>query len=101
VLLHVLDIASDGAEDRYKAVEAILGELDVKDIPRVIALNKVDRADPFDLENATDRWNGVPISAARGEGLDRLKTVLLETLEKRRGSVTRMINELEIAFSAD
>ena len=101
VLLHVLDIASDGAEDRYKAVEAILSELDVKDIPRVIALNKVDSADPFDLENAVERWNGIPISAARNEGLDRLKTVLLETLEKKRGLVTRMLDELEVAFSAD
>ncbi len=70
VLLHVLDVAADGAEDRYNAVEDILTELEVQDIPRVIALNKMDAADPFDLERAVERWNGVPISAARKEGLD-------------------------------
>jgi GTP-binding protein HflX len=85
VLLHVLDVASDGAEDRFEAVDQILSELEVQAIPRVLALNKIDGADPFDLERARDRWEeGIAISAATGEGLPALRDALVAALERAR-----------------
>lgn len=76
VLLHVLDAAADGAQDRVDTVEEILLELDLKGARRVLALNKVDTADRFDVESLRDRLGGIEISAASGRGLDELKHVL-------------------------
>ena len=87
VLLHVLDVASDGAEDRYNAVEEILEELELAGLPRVLALNKADSADPFDLDTALERWNAVAISAMQREGMDELRQRLLETMVFARSRV--------------
>lgn len=73
VLLHVLDAAGDGAEHRFDAVREILSELELRDARSVLALNKVDRADRFDVESLRDRLGGFEVSAATGRGLEELK----------------------------
>jgi GTPase len=79
-LLHVLDAASDGAMERYAAVQDILEELEVT-VPQVLLLNKADRADPFDLARLEERFpEAIMISAAKGDGFDRLKLALFKTL---------------------
>ena len=80
VLLHVIDAASDGMLERYKAVEEILDELELKNIPRLMVLNKIDRADPFDLEDKLERFVGVGVSAATKRGLEELKSRVLQGL---------------------
>ncbi|HWG85621.1 MAG TPA: GTPase HflX [Deinococcales bacterium] len=85
VLLHVLDVASDGSEERFDAVEEILGELGLQNARRVLALNKADAADPFDLERARDRWpEAVTISAAKELGLGELRARLVTEVETAR-----------------
>ena len=79
VLLHVLDVSEEGFDERKQAVEALLAELGIER-PVVLALNKIDRADPYDLELARERYGGVPVSARKGEGLAELKTALGEAL---------------------
>ncbi len=79
LLLHVLDVSEPGFLDRKAAVETLLFDLGIER-PGVLALNKVDRADPFDVELARERLEGVPISAARGTGLKELKSALKEAL---------------------
>ena len=78
VLLHVIDAASDGMLERFKAVEEILDELELKNIPRLVVLNKIDRADPFDLEDKLERFVGVGVSAATKRGLEELKSRVLQ-----------------------
>jgi GTPase len=78
VLLHVIDAASDGMLERFKAVEEILEELELKAIPRLVVLNKIDRADPFDLEDKLERFVGVGVSAATKRGLEELKSRVLQ-----------------------
>jgi GTPase len=78
VLLHVIDAASDGMLERFKAVEEILEELELKNIPRLVVLNKIDRADPFDLEDKLERFVGVGVSAATKRGLEELKSRVLQ-----------------------
>jgi GTPase len=97
VLLHVLDIANDGAEDRYSAVEEILEELELAGLPRVLALNKADSADPFDLDTALERWNAVAISAAQREGMDELRQRLLETMVFARNRVEVVNDAMDYA----
>jgi len=79
VLLHVLDVSEPGYDERKRAVEALLAELGIER-PVVLALNKTDRADPYDVEIARERYRGVPVSAAKKEGLPELKAALREAL---------------------
>ncbi len=76
VLLHVVDVASPGADTRYESVRRILEDLGTADLPTVVALNKADAADPDVIEREQARLGGVPVSAARGVGLDDLKAAL-------------------------
>lgn len=75
-LLHVVDVAAPGADTRHAAVERILRDLGIEDLPTVVALNKADAADRETLAREQDRLGGVPISAARAEGLNGLKGAL-------------------------
>ncbi len=93
VLLHVLDVAQDGADERFEAVEDILSELKIEHSPRLVVLNKIDAADNFDLEKMRERLDDadlqhVSVSAAKRTGLTELRdrlgemlahTVLIET----------------------
>jgi len=79
VLLHVLDVSEPGFDERKRAVEELLAELGLSR-PAVLALNKLDRADPYDLELARERYGWVPVSAQKGEGLAELKAALGEAL---------------------
>lgn len=84
VLLHVVDASTDGALERFDAVEDILHELELGALPRVVALNKADRADPFDLETLQERLDALAVSAVTKAGLPELKTKVLETVMRAR-----------------
>jgi GTP-binding protein HflX len=78
LLLHVVDASSPRLEEQMKAVEDILGKLDLEGIRRLLVLNKVDRLDPNQTAALTRRFEGVPISA-----LDRRTfSGLLEAMER-------------------
>ncbi|WP_018461764.1 GTPase HflX [Thermus oshimai] len=79
LLLHVLDASEDGALGRYGVVEELLRELSVE-APRVLALNKADRAAPYDLYYLQERLGGVAVSALKGTGLPALREALAEAL---------------------
>ena len=81
LLLHVVDASAVGADSRYEAVRRILDDLEIGDLPSVVALNKADSTDPETLERERSRLGGVAISAHSGEGLGQLKHVLSQTLE--------------------
>ena len=89
VLLHVIDAASDGMLERFKAVEEILDELELKNIPRLVVLNKIDRADPFDLEDKLERFVGVGVSAATKRGLEELKSRVLQGILVARAELPK------------
>jgi GTPase len=89
VLLHVIDAASDGMLERFKAVEEILDELELKNIPRLVVMNKIDRADPFDLEDKLERFGGVGVSAATKRGLEELKSRVLQGILVARAELPK------------
>ncbi|MDO4245422.1 MAG: GTPase HflX [Deinococcus sp.] len=76
VLLHVVDAASPGADQRQSAVNRILDDLGFADLPTVVALNKADAADPEVLEREQERTGGIPVSALKNLGLTELKDAL-------------------------
>ncbi len=83
LLLHVVDLSHPNAEEQVTAVEEVLEELGAGHKIMVTALNKIDRLDLADPEQA-DRLqravaaypNAVVISAKTGQGLDSLLTTI-------------------------
>jgi GTP-binding protein HflX len=80
LLLHVVDAATPGAPGRVDAVERILDALGLK-VPRLVALNKSDIADPGVLRDLADRYAATPVSAVSGKGMSDLRARLAEALE--------------------
>ncbi|MCK5433833.1 MAG: GTPase HflX [Dehalococcoidales bacterium] len=95
MLLHVVDLTCHNAPEQCQVVEDILADLDLREKPRVTALNKIDlllngdrtwdEASAInylsDQRGAGDK-NTVLISAARGWGLTKLLKLISGTLAK-------------------
>jgi GTP-binding protein HflX len=93
VFLHVVDLASHNAPEQCQAVEEILGDLNLRDNPRITALNKIDllldKARTWSEEEAINylslqtgevSQNTVLISATKGWGLAKLLEVIGQVL---------------------
>jgi GTP-binding protein HflX len=74
LLLHVVDITHPNAVEQAKAVEQTLNDLEISDIPIVVALNKIDRLEPEQREAILSGPfpHSVPISALHPLNLDQL-----------------------------
>jgi GTP-binding protein HflX len=82
LLLHVVDASSPEAEKQISAVNAVLDELGLTDHPTLLVLNKVDKVPDrsyLDVLRA-HHDEAIPISAASGDGLDRLGQAVREIL---------------------
>jgi GTP-binding protein HflX len=76
LVLHVADASVPEEElvERVHAVEDVLAEVGAGDRPRLLVLNKVDLIDPERERELGFRHPGaIQVSAATGEGLDRLR----------------------------
>jgi GTP-binding protein HflX len=87
LLVHVMDAGAPAPylEQHFLAVQNVLRELriDGKEIMNV--LNKIDRIDSINtVSRLAHEWSAIPISAARGTGLDQFITAL----ERRLSPVT-------------
>jgi GTP-binding protein HflX len=86
VLLHVVDITHPNAAEQARAVEDTLAELDVQDVPVIVALNKIDRLPDLGQarQAATESPHTAAISAARHIGIDdllaKVEQILFESL---------------------
>jgi GTP-binding protein HflX len=88
VLVHLVDITHENAEEQYQTVEKTLEDLGLADKPRVVAFNKVDALAAHDghaaigsIEHAlkAEHPEAVLVSAAREWNLDSL----LRTVETK------------------
>jgi GTP-binding protein HflX len=106
LLLHVVDISHPNAREQATAVQQTLADLGVRDIPLVIALNKIDRLPDPDAVRAmlAEFPHSVGISAEKRIGLDDLlATVQHELFESavtvhvriphRRGDLIALFHE--------
>ena len=71
LLIHLLDAADPEHPRQLEAVEQILGDLAIDNLPQLVALNKIDRLSPEEQEQLRDQGR-ILISALDGEGLDQL-----------------------------
>jgi GTP-binding protein HflX len=81
LLLHVVDIADPRLEQKLAAVERILDDLHLADIPRLLVLNKADLVDPAVARGHAGRYEGVLVSAAKRTGFGDL----IHAAEERLG----------------
>ena len=98
LVMHVLDITHPNAAQMAEVVDNIMGDLNVLDKPRIMALNKVDlldeAADSDTLGRALRLADGeqrcVFTSAETGAGLDELLREIDAALEPGLTSIDRM-----------
>ncbi|WP_435017754.1 GTPase HflX [Tundrisphaera sp. TA3] len=85
LLLHVADASSPEAEAQITAVNTVLEELGLSEQPTILVLNKVDKVTDrsfLDVLRA-HHDDSISISAANGEGLERLEKAVREVLDER------------------
>jgi GTP-binding protein HflX len=81
LLLHVIDIAHAGWEERTEVVEQVLADLEVGDVPILHVFNKIDQLEHGELIALEDRIqrampNSVFVSAVLPDGLEPLRRAL-------------------------
>jgi GTP-binding protein HflX len=96
LLLHVVDAADEHLEAKYRAVEALLEQLGLSEVPTLVVMNKADLLPPGQAEALARRYGGVAVSATRRKGLGRL----IETAEERL-TARPVIGEPEAAVAAE
>ncbi len=72
LLLHVVDVSSPAMDDHIRAVETILNDLEMDDIPRLMVLNKMDRVALEVVANLERLHQAVAIAACDRRTLPRL-----------------------------
>lgn len=107
VILHVVDASHVNMQAQIESVEDTLAELEITDLPTVMALNKIDLLSPYDqLALDIDQMRGavVPVSAVSGAGIEELMVAVeaamvgyLEPLHVflpyKRGDLLSMLHE--------
>jgi GTP-binding protein HflX len=84
LLLHVVDIADPRLEEKMKAVQKLLEELDLSEIPCLLVLNKADLLPPAEALALANRHHGVAVSATKRQGLRRLITAAEDALHPKQ-----------------
>jgi GTP-binding protein HflX len=81
-LLHVADVSHPQVEDQMQVTSEVLSSLELDTRPTIMVLNKIDAAEPAAIERTSRLHPGaVCISAAKGEGLEALRTALADLMD--------------------
>ena len=92
LLLHVIDASSSEVDRHIPAVRAVLGEIGAGSVPELLVANKCDVATADQMAELVDA-GAVPVSAATGEGVDKL----LEALAARLRALNTIV-ELSVPY---
>ncbi|MEM7352996.1 MAG: GTPase HflX [Acidobacteriota bacterium] len=84
LLLHVLDAADEHLEAKEHAVDALLVDLELEAIPRLIVLNKADLLPEAEVDALLAHHGGVAVSAVKRQGLKQLIAAVEEALGSGR-----------------
>lgn len=84
LLLEVIDAGDREALRQAEAVEQVLREMELDELPRLVVLNQIDRVtDRLELAVLRNRFpRAVAISARSGEGLDALEAEIATVLDR-------------------
>ena len=95
LLLHLADASARDPEAQIRAVEAILAELNLDGIPRVLVLNKCDRLPPAQAGALCRRYGAVGISALHPATLTPMIELLDRALARRLDSGSKHLRPWE------
>jgi GTP-binding protein HflX len=76
LLLHVVDAADPAHEEQLATTHALLRELDLADLPRLLVLSKCDLIPLEHARNLAERYQALPLSAARPDDIAALRAEL-------------------------
>ena len=93
LLVHVADSDAADPQEQIDAVRSVLDDIGAGDIPELLAFNKADVTDEAKRLTA-EHGGSVSLSAANGEGVDHLVTVMGDRLR-----VTDRVVELVVPFA--
>lgn len=80
ILIHVVDLSSDQMDKQMDVVNELIREFGWQDKPIIYAFNKVDIA-PFSKKFHVAQHPRAFVSARTGEGIERLKALMVEALK--------------------
>ncbi|MBN2645871.1 MAG: GTPase HflX [Desulfuromonadaceae bacterium] len=89
LLLHVVDLSNPRFEDQIQAVEQIIGDLELGQIPRLLVFNKIDLLPPEDVEALCRRYQAIGVCARERKTFERLLAVLEERFWPEEAVVDR------------
>ncbi|MGM9997976.1 MAG: GTPase HflX [Candidatus Bruticola sp.] len=96
ILLHVVDISNPEFANQIMAVQQILEELALDDIPQLVVFNKIDKTAPEILENVRGIWtDAVFVSALESSSL----RIMLDKLDELINAWS--VNEIENGSSQE
>ena len=91
LLFHVVDVSQPNPSEHIKAVDKVLDELGCKGKDRLLLFNKIDEAEPLELQIISKEYpDALLISAKENIGLDNLTKIITEIIEEK---------EIEAVFS--
>jgi GTP-binding protein HflX len=93
ILIHVLDISNQRADELKKSVYNVLGELKALNKPIITALNKIDKmGEGKNLDSYLKRYeNSVGISALKKTNLENLSYLIQDSLSSSRTLIKKLI----------
>jgi GTP-binding protein HflX len=77
LILHIVDGSSENALAEFDVASEVLSSLGAKDIPTIVVMNKCDKGL---IEKIPAAKNVILLSAKTGEGVEKLKEAISETL---------------------
>lgn len=98
LLIHVVDCSSVEVKEQIEAVENVLTELDAYKLPKIMALNKIDKVEREYLDtlkqeyiNKDDYLEVIEISAVNGVNLDLLLDTIAGNLPEKLKKIQLLI----------
>jgi len=88
LLLHICDGSSPEILSQIKAVDEVLEQINASDIKQIIVVNKIDAIKMSEIPFIED---AVYISAATGEGIDKLKDRIIKEIAEMRAEVEVLV----------
>ncbi|SMC24906.1 GTP-binding protein HflX [Andreprevotia lacus DSM 23236] len=84
LLMHVVDVNHPMREAQIEAVNLVLAEIGAERIPQLMVWNKIDLKDgqPAVEHDEYGKIQAVRVSAMQGQGLDLLRTALVEAMSQ-------------------
>jgi GTP-binding protein HflX len=101
LLVHVVDASDPEAELHMKTTDKVLAEIGAGEVPRILAVNKVDLLDPAMRDALPTRFPGARIvSVKTGEGIPELLSAIEEGLTANAGILRVRIPDADYGLVA-